>query len=199
MDMVQTKKHLDNCFTRETFIKELTERRDIIDKLLQANKAMLSNEKEQPIDVVDIEAFSYFKADYCAKNLDDIYDCFYDFLKTAVTQVKHVSDTIAFIEFDSIIPQFEDVKMTIGIRAEQPKELCAVHEKIHGIRAFHKGSYETIGNTYQRIFDYISANGYTASGTAIEWYHESFNLCKTADDYLTEVVIPVKDKKVIDK
>ena len=59
------------------------------------------------------------------------------------------------------------------------------------ITALHRGSYEKINETYQKIYQYASSNNYTPEGPIIEMYLS--DPAKTPPDkLLTKIVVPVR-------
>lgn len=56
----------------------------------------------------------------------------------------------------------------------------------------HKGSYNSIGASYNAVFKWIEDNGYVPSGPNREIYIEGEWSVKTLDDYITEIQIPLK-------
>lgn len=56
----------------------------------------------------------------------------------------------------------------------------------------HKGPYETIPLAYGHILDWIAKNGYSVSGGIRECYIKGVFDTKDADEWITEIEIPVK-------
>jgi effector-binding domain-containing protein len=56
----------------------------------------------------------------------------------------------------------------------------------------HRGSYEAIGGAYEQVFEWIGRNGYSAAGAAREVYLNGPAEAPSPNDYLTEVVVPVR-------
>ena len=56
----------------------------------------------------------------------------------------------------------------------------------------HKGAYDTIGEAYAFIMEYAEKNGYEIAGLARESYIDGIWNKESADDWLTEIQLPVK-------
>ena len=62
------------------------------------------------------------------------------------------------------------------------------------VSILHKGPYEELGRAYAFIFDWIEKNGHSVCGMPRECYIDGIWNCETADDWLTELQIPVTRK-----
>lgn len=60
------------------------------------------------------------------------------------------------------------------------------------VSILHKGYYDELGRAYAFIFDWIEKNGYTICGMPRECYIDGIWNCESADDWLTELQIPVR-------
>ena len=57
---------------------------------------------------------------------------------------------------------------------------------------FHKGSYDTLHKSYASLLNYIEENGYEICGNIRESYIDGVWNKDTADQWLTEIQIPVR-------
>ena len=57
---------------------------------------------------------------------------------------------------------------------------------------YHKGAYDTIGEAYAYIMEYAEKNGYVTAGLARESYIDGIWNKESAEDWLTEIQLPVK-------
>ena len=57
---------------------------------------------------------------------------------------------------------------------------------------FHKGSYDTLHQSYAALLNYIEENGYEIDGTIRESYIDGVWNKETEKEWLTEIQIPVK-------
>ena len=57
---------------------------------------------------------------------------------------------------------------------------------------FHKGSYDTLHNSYAMLLQYIEENGYEICGNIRESYIDGVWNKETEKEWLTEIQIPVK-------
>ena len=61
------------------------------------------------------------------------------------------------------------------------------------ISIYHKGAYENLGEAYAYIMKYAEANGYKLSGLARESYIDGIWNKESADEWLTEIQLPIED------
>lgn len=57
---------------------------------------------------------------------------------------------------------------------------------------FHKGAYDQIGEAYAYIMKYAEENGYTVAGLSRECYIDGIWNKDSADEWLTEIQLPIK-------
>lgn len=63
--------------------------------------------------------------------------------------------------------------------------------KIKVASIVHEGSFETIGETYDLLLKWISANQYKAKGPVREIYHKGEWLTEDTNKFITEIQIPI--------
>jgi len=56
---------------------------------------------------------------------------------------------------------------------------------------YHKGSYQSLPESHQKLKKYIVTSGYRATGLAVEQYLMNALAVSNEDDYLIEIQIPV--------
>ena len=59
-------------------------------------------------------------------------------------------------------------------------------------QTFHRGSYDTIPAAYEAVFAWIHEHGRRQAGPPRELYLTGPDTAKSPDDYVTEVVVPVR-------
>ncbi|WP_406601616.1 GyrI-like domain-containing protein [Lentzea miocenica] len=59
-------------------------------------------------------------------------------------------------------------------------------------QTFHRGSYDTIPAAYEAVFAWIREHGLHQAGPPRELYLTGPDTATSADDYLTEVVVPLR-------
>lgn len=72
------------------------------------------------------------------------------------------------------------------------------HEISRGLYAicYHKGEYETISNSYKKLFKFINENLYTVIGDSIEFcITDSFSE-NSEKNYITKILIPIKKSEL---
>ncbi|MFQ9922379.1 MAG: MerR family transcriptional regulator [Beduini sp.] len=60
------------------------------------------------------------------------------------------------------------------------------------VSALHHGAYEKEPQTYKEMLDWMKLNGYEINGAAIENYLVDHSLTSNIDEFVTELMIPVK-------
>lgn len=86
----------------------------------------------------------------------------------AVTKRKDDSEIVKFIEFEEV------------------REAACI---------FHKGSYNTLPQSYAMILRYIEENGYEISGNIRESYIDGVWNKEVEDEWLTEIQVPIRRRK----
>lgn len=88
-------------------------------------------------------------------------------------------------DIESCLPIKKVVKSGLGCR-KLPAEKCVSY--------LHKGSYENIGESYQRVFDYIKNNELTMKLPTREVYIKGPGMIfkGNSKNYLTELLIPIE-------
>lgn len=92
------------------------------------------------------------------------------------------------------------VEICESVTEEQEDTEVLKFKKIPGVKAaciFHRGSYDRLSESYARILKYIEDNDYTICGNIRESYIDGVWNKDHAEQWLTEIQIPVKgpDKK----
>lgn len=114
----------------------------------------------------------------------------------SLLQEQHeITTDIPFVEypdFESLTEQ--NIRMIIGFKtAKQLPEKEDIKSTIVPARkivlCLHKGSYNELATLYNEMSQWISANGYTASGTSIEYYYSSPDVPE--EEQVTRVEMPL--------
>lgn len=193
MSISDIKRYMSGEYSVERHIAELKRKRFLLDKLISANEALCAKKNIYDVNYICLPATAYVKQDVLAPTLEDLYSMFFDFLQNAVREITIGDSVITYIEFDTTIPVFENIRATIGCDIKNSKkDIGIVRPQISGIRTFHKGSYETIYLAYDALRDFATKNNIELKGNAFEYYYESFNIKKTPKEYLTEIIFPIK-------
>ena len=79
---------------------------------------------------------------------------------------------------------------TIGKESEFIKFKILPETKVLSI--YHKGTYDTIGETYAFLMKYSDKNGYKAVGLAREYYIDGIWNKESKEDWLTEIQLPIE-------
>ena len=56
----------------------------------------------------------------------------------------------------------------------------------------HNGPFNTIGGTFERLYEWMAQNKYKADGPLREIYHKGEWVTDNPDEYITELQIPIK-------
>ena len=67
-------------------------------------------------------------------------------------------------------------------------------EKVEAVCIYHKGSYDSLGNSYSIIMKYIEDNQYEIIDYPRECYIDGCWNKNIVDEWLTEIQVPVRKK-----
>lgn len=191
MSMNQIKDYILGKYSKTEFIETLNAIKIKVDKLIKMNELKNARENAFCVEEIEIDSFKCFMQKYEVQDLEDIYNKYYQFLNLCVDKCT-ISDNFAgFIEFDNICPSFENQTIKIGIHIEKSKEKYSTFPKTKVLRTFYKGKYEDIAKAYDALKNFAIKNNVSLKGNAIEVYHESFNMNRNTDEFLTEIIFPI--------
>lgn len=193
MSMSNIKQYMNGGYSVERHIAQLKKKRFLLDKLIAKNEAINTAKKEYTVNYICLPASTCIQQKVVAANLEALYALLFNFLQNAVTEVTICDSAITYMEFDTTTPVFENINAIIGCEIKNSKkDIGFIRQQINGIHTFHKGSYETIDRAYEALRDFSQKNKIEIKGNAFEYYYESFNHNKSPDNYLTEVIFPIK-------
>ncbi len=108
----------------------------------------------------------------------------------------HMSGTMMAIYYDDYRTydySNADIEVCTAVAEEEGYE--GIIRKFGGFLAavvFHYGSYKTMNNTYGKTLEWLHKNGYEYIGGAIENYIIDVVTTVNEDDYVTEIILPIK-------
>ncbi|NMV82144.1 MAG: hypothetical protein GX816_01145 [Erysipelotrichia bacterium] len=150
--------------------------------------------KLERVDYLKTKPTFCLKKSLVAKNIQDIENQFASFLLENLKKGYMLdSNFVTLIEFDSVIPQFENINIQMRIMVKDPTRECELYPAVYGIHTYHRGSYETIGNAYEALLIFAQKHNLKLKGTAIENYFRSSFAVSDESSMLTDVILPLKD------
>lgn len=113
----------------------------------------------------------------------------------------HTTKNVMALYYDDCI-QFEDERkndynIEVCAQVSEIKEIPGIVRKFGGFNAasiIHYGSYENMVDDYRKLNDYIIKNGYEIIGPAIDNYLVDIISTNNENNYITELLIPIKIK-----
>lgn len=192
MDMAQIQKYLNGSYSREAFVNELKAQRDKLNAIIKINEAYCADGNHYDVSIVDVAEYYSYGKEYYAKSIQDICKLYSAFMIEALPLIGGVKSSLAFVEFDTLLPECENFKIFIGLQLNSYHNSNKYYKACQAIRTFHKGTYETLGDAYVYLCKYMQANNISPIGNSLEYYHESFNQRTLSKDFLTEIIIPIK-------
>lgn len=196
MGMTQIKRYLNGEFSIAEHLDNLKKQRFYLDKQIRINEALNTAQNVYDIDYVFYPSAPYIKEEIYVADINELYSKFLTFLENcAKKDITINNDVIAFVEFNSVFPNFKDINAVLGLEIKDSKKnIGYFYPQTDGIRTFHKGGYDTIGSAYEALRNFADTNDVTLSGKSIEHYYESFNLRSNPDEFLTEIIFPIINK-----
>lgn len=180
--------------------KALSEQREKIDALLSRINHMLE-EKEMKYQATEkvIPAATVFYSETVLENYSDIM-LWIPFLGEECRKLNpHLRCAEPEYEFCEY-PDWEYKEHDIQIRHNQAVTARGVENDVIKFREipetkvlsiYHKGTYDSIGEAYAFIMKYAEENGYKPAGLTRECYIDGIWNKESADDWLTEIQLPV--------
>ena len=111
----------------------------------------------------------------------------------------HLTKNVMALYYESCIEfednQKQDYDIEVCAEVSETKEIPGLVRKFGGFRAvssIHYGSYYNMVDVYKKMVKYIDENGYEICGPAIDNYIVDIISTCNEDDYITELLIPIK-------
>ncbi len=115
----------------------------------------------------------------CAKHNPDLKCTGYCYVTYTAKEYKEKDVELEYVEaVESIGKDSENIKFRVD-------------PEIKAISVEHKGSYMGLRNAYAFALNYVKEHGYTISAPIREVYIDGCWNCKSEDEYLTEIQIPI--------
>lgn len=161
------------------------------------------------VEIVTIPAHFAYEREYLINGYEDFFD-----EETGDNKLQELEDRMLAANPNVVIPESpndynyfihdmdEDFKGTMhviyrdmvenkGEDAQGDYRFVDVPE-VEAVTAFHEGPYETIGDTFKKIYNWMNANGYEpAEGGRSSAIHGPWDR-ESPNDYVNEIQIPIK-------
>lgn len=194
LSMMQIKKYLENDFDIRSYISDLKAKRALLDKQIKISELRFLDTNNYSISEIKTKPVYCLIRESIAKDVADVENqlsCF--LLETLKKGYVLESNFVSFIEFDTLIPQFENINIKMLIMVKEPTPECSVFPSIHGIQTYHRGAYQNIGNAYEALLGFAKDHGLYLKGNAIENYFRSTFSVHDEHSLLTNIILPLKD------
>ena len=195
LSMRQIKKYFESDFDIRSYISDLKAKRALLDKQIKISELRFLDTNNYSISEVKTKPVYCLTRELVAKDIADIENqlsCF--LLETLKKGYVLESDFVSFIEFETLIPQFENIKIKMLIMVKDPTPECSVFPSIHGIQTYHRGTYQNIGNAYDALLNYAKLHNLALKGNAVENYFRSTFNVHDEHNLLTNIILPLKEQ-----
>ncbi|NOY58683.1 MAG: MerR family transcriptional regulator [Calditrichaeota bacterium] len=113
---------------------------------------------------------------------------------------RHINGKAMALFYDSEFKETDaDFEPCFPVRKGKSSDRISVRELKGGkcVSLIHKGPYETLGESYKKIFAYLNDKGYETLLPSREIYLKGPGMIfkGNANNYLTEIIMPVRDTK----
>ena len=177
-------------------IAELTRQIAVVDGYLSGKKRELS----APVLIKTIPETTVA----CMRVRLDSYDCLFDRMPEMGALMERADCTCALPEYcftNYLEPGYKEGDILVEICesvTEAKKEVEALRFKtfprIQAACIFHRGSYRTFPESYERVLRYVEENGYEIAGEIRESYIDGVWNQEEENRWLSEIQVPVRKK-----
>jgi len=194
LSMQQIQKYYDSDFDIRSYISDLKAKRALLDKQIRMSELRFLDTSNYSISEIKTKPVYCLIRESVAKDVADVENQLSFFLlETLKKGYVLESDFVSFIEFDTLIPQFENINIKMLIMVKEPTPECSVFPSIHGIQTYHRGTYQNIVNAYQALLDYAKEHNLNLKGNAIENYFRSSFAVHDEHSLLTSIILPFQN------
>ncbi len=187
----------------KSYFNDQTSMRNIVDSLIEQQKKLqekitffedifCSFDKSNEVKEVTLKEVKYVKKDYIAINFEDAFLKVENFINESVINTSLTSNPVTFIEYDTLEFLNTNFKISIGIEVDDALNNMLIREKQKVIKIVHHGTYDTLPSSYEKMILYAQNNNLELKGNVYEYYHESINLRDNPNDFVTEIIMPIK-------
>ncbi len=191
--MMQIKSYFSSQSSMSLLLEDLVAQQQKLQQKIAFFQDVFNSSKDShKVTQITMPAVKYISQSHIAKDFQHAYELIQSFLNKAVTSTTLTSSPVTFIEYDTLDFANTNFPIKIGIEVDSAKESLQLRPAIKAIRTIHHGSYETLPTAYTALIAYATANSLTLNGNVYEYYYESLNLRHNPNDYVTEVIMPLK-------
>lgn len=159
--------------------------------------SMFMVQAEEKVEILDVEPFGYVCMEFQGSHMQisqKIPVLFKEIQKQKISS--KIKGRLFCIYFESPSPGGEPkwalaFRILKGTSVQSPLKISEYkYKKI--ARIIHVGPYESVGNSYNKIFPYIEEKGFERSGPALSvWLDDNPDKIKP-EKYRTEIIVPIK-------
>ncbi len=191
--MMQIKSYFANQSSMQLLLDNLVEQHKKLQKKIDFFQDVFNSSKTSyTVKQIVMPAVSYISSNYIATDIPHAIKLVESFVANAVTTCTLTASPATFIEYNTLDFDDTDFPIIIGIEVDSAIYEIKTRQPQRAIRVVHHGSYSTLPLAYEELFNYAYTNELELVGNVYEYYHESFNLRLDPDDYVTEVIMPLK-------
>lgn len=194
LSMLQIKEYYVGGFDAHSFVDSLKVRRNALNRQIEINELRFADNNAYHVDYIATKPMHCMMKKSHAIDVFDVESQFAAYLIENMKEGRVLDDTfMTFIEFDSIVPKFQDFDFMMLFVVDKPSKSTIEYPSIKGIHTYHKGSYLTIDKAYIALRAFAQKNRLRLKGTSIENYFRSSFTVKDEKDMLTDVILPLED------
>lgn len=146
--------------------------------------------KEMPVSYV---AYSRYKG-LCTP--DEFYLRYTKLSNLVEIHNLHMTGTMMAVYYDDYRTfDYSNADIEVCVAVSEQTENTGIVRRFGGflaVTSVHYGSYKTMNHTYQKMLEWMEKNGFVFLGGAIENYIIDIVTTIFEDEYITEIILPVK-------
>lgn len=187
------------CLELDNTIKELTILKNRLQLYTDASIRKRPQDQESfPVTVKEIPvstvAYSRYKGPCTGEEFSLRYIKLCNLIEKNNLQMAGTMMAVFYDDYRNFDYGNADIEVCITVAKEEEKE--GVTRRFGGFLAacvMHYGSYATMNHTYAKALEWLDKNGFTFVGGAIENYIIDVITSVYEDDYVTEIILPIRE------
>lgn len=195
-----TKKINEKCIDIDNKINDLKMLKEKLQFFIKESKKEKKKHKEIKVEVKEIPvSYVAYIRSKGACTIEEFTVRYCKLISLIEENNFHITKNAMAIYYDNCI-DFEDKKkkeydIEVCMAVSEDREIAGLVRKFGGFKAataIHYGSYDNMIETYRKMFKYIYENGYEICGEPIDNYLVDIINTSDPENYVTELIIPLK-------
>lgn len=191
MTMKQVKQYLSSELSKVDFLKELKKKRLVLDNLIKLNQAKMSNKFE--VFLKELPDLWCIKKQMKSKEIEPLIEEYWTSLMGILDQkIVLDNDLVSIMKFNNSLKNFNIIDAETYFICKNKNNNAEKLATKQYLSTFYKGSYENIETFYNKVKAFADKNKITLEDYTYEIYIESFLLHTNPENFLTEILFPIK-------